>query len=102
MYSDYFGGRVGRHYKDFSLPFWVGFEEICITYLNTAPSVDDRSAECDCSVVIAGDGSWRSKEVSLGHTQITVSLWSDDSAGTWRMVFHHKILQKLPLGRFLY
>ena len=57
-------------------------------YLNTAASVDDRSAECDCSVVVAGDGSWGSQEVSLGHTQIPVSLWSEDSAGTRRMVSH--------------
>ena len=71
-------------------------------YLNRAASVYDWSAECECPVVVAGDGWWGSEEVTLGHTLVPVSLGSEDSTGTGRMVFHHKILLKLPLVRFLY
>ena len=74
----------------------------CDIYLNAASGVDDRSAEGERSVVVAGDGCWRREEVSLGYTLITVSLWSDERTGTWRMMFHDRILLKLPQGRFLY
>ena len=66
--------------------------EIPPGYLNAAPSVDYRSAECEAPVVVTGDGSWRSQEVTLGHTDIPVSPRSDQSTGTRRLVFHREIL----------